>query len=125
MSRNMPPVPQTFEEFWPYYMAAHQDRRNRWAHYIGSAGALAATGGLLVTGSWWLLPAGLVWGYGCAWFGHFVFERNRPASWVRARWSLMGDWRMFFMAVTGREREAVALGHDLPDIVAMVRAGAD
>ncbi len=124
MTGNHPPLPRTFAEFWPYYMAAHQDARNRWAHYVGSAGALAACVAGVAVGAWWLLPAGLVWGYGCAWFGHFAFERNRPASWVRARWSFMGDWRMFWMKITGREKEAVALGHDLPDIVDMVRASA-
>ena len=34
----------------------------------------------------------------------------------------MGDWRMFWMKISGREKEAVALGRDLPDIVEMVRA---
>ncbi|MFN3592926.1 MAG: Mpo1-like protein, partial [Thermaurantiacus sp.] len=61
-------------------------------------------------------------GYGCAWFGHFAFERNRPASWVRWWWSFLGDWKMYGHWLTGREREAVALGRDLPDIVEAVRA---
>jgi hypothetical protein len=119
---NQPPLPTTFAEFWPWYMAAHQDARCRRVHYLGSAGGLAAVGAALVTGSAWWLLGGLLFGYACAWFGHFVFEHNRPATWVKPWWSFMGDWRMFWMWVTGREREAVALGRDLPDIVDAVRA---
>ncbi|PZU51161.1 MAG: DUF962 domain-containing protein [Sphingomonas sp.] len=122
MSTNQPPIPTSFAEFWPYYMAAHQDQRNRNIHYIGSAGGLAALAALVVTGNWWLVPAGILFGYGCAWIGHFRFEHNKPASWVKPWWSFMGDWRMFWMKISGREKEAVALGRDLPDIVEMVRA---
>ena len=43
MAGNHPPIPQTFEAFWPYYMAAHQDPRNRAIHYVGSGGGLVAT----------------------------------------------------------------------------------
>ena len=122
MSASQPPIPQSFAEFWPYYMAAHQDRRNRNIHYVGSAGGLAALVALAATGTWWLLPAGIVFGYACAWIGHFRFEHNKPATWVKPWWSFMGDWRMFWMKISGREEEAVALGRGLPDIVEMVRA---
>ena len=77
---------------------------------------------LAATGTWWLLPAGIVFGYACAWIGHFRFEHNKPATWVKPWWSFMGDWRMFWMKISGREEEAVALGRGLPDIVEMVRA---
>lgn len=123
MSGNHPPIPQSFAEFWPYYMAAHQDPRNRAVHYVGSAGGLAALAAAGLTGQWWLLLAAVVFGYACAWFGHFAFEHNKPATWVKPWWSFLGDWRMFGMFLSGRSREAVALGRDLPDIVDMVRAG--
>ena len=41
-------------------------------------------------------------GYGFAWVGHFVFEKNRPASFRRPLWSFMGDWRMYFDIWTGK-----------------------
>ncbi|MFN3370652.1 MAG: Mpo1-like protein [Sphingomonadaceae bacterium] len=119
---NHPPLPRSFEEFWPWYMAAHQDARCRAVHYVGSIGGLVALGAFLATGQWWLIPAGIVFGYACAWSGHFVFERNRPATFVKPWWSFMGDWRMFWMWITGRERQAVALGADLPDISETIRA---
>jgi hypothetical protein len=122
MPNNLPPIPQSFAEFWPYYMAAHQDRRNRAVHYLGSTGGLVALVGAFATGNWWLILAGVLFGYACAWFGHFRFEHNKPATWVKPWWSFLGDWRMFWMKLTAREDEAVALGRDLPDIVEMVRA---
>ena len=46
--------------------------------------------------------AGLVVGYGFAWIGHFVFEKNQPASFKQPLYSLMGDWKMFWQTLTGR-----------------------
>ena len=42
----------------------------------------------------WLL-VGLLCGYGFAWLGHFAFEKNKPASFKRPLYSLLGDWRMY------------------------------
>ena len=44
-------------------------------------------------------------GYGFAWFGHFVFEKNRPASWLGPKqlaWSLRGDLRMWRYMLVGK-----------------------
>lgn len=40
---------------------------------------------------------GLLCGYGqgCAWIGHFVFEKNKPADFKRPLYSFMGDWVMY------------------------------
>ena len=71
---------RNFDEFWAVYLGEHRNRYCRALHYIGtSAGhAIALTG--IVTLNPLLIPAGLVVGYGFAWFGHFVIEGNKPAS---------------------------------------------
>lgn len=47
----------------------------------------------------WFIP---VIGYGFAWLGHFIFEKNRPATFVYPLYSLLGDWVMFKDIVVGK-----------------------
>ena len=48
------------------------------------------------------IPAGLVCGYGSAWVGHFIIEKNRPATFRYPWYSLLGDVRMFVDVLRGR-----------------------
>jgi hypothetical protein len=41
-------------------------------------------------------------GYGFAWVGHFVFEKNRPATFSYPLFSFMGDWAMFKDILAGK-----------------------
>lgn len=91
-----------FSDFYPFYLSQHDDRRCRRMHFIGSVGVLAVLAtALLSRNPWWLLAAPLV-GYGCAWIGHFRYEKNRPATFTHPLYSLMGDWVMFWQMLTGR-----------------------
>ncbi|MBB2485881.1 DUF962 domain-containing protein [Mitsuaria sp. WAJ17] len=92
----------SFAEFYPFYLGEHRNRTCRRLHFLGSSLALLCLGTLLVTGELLWLPAGLLCGYGFAWVGHFVFEKNKPASFRRPLWSFMGDWRMYWEIWTGR-----------------------
>jgi hypothetical protein len=64
----------------------------------------------IATGRWWLFPLGLILGYGCAWLGHFLIEKNRPATFRYPLWSFMGDYKMIGMMVTGRISEELRQG---------------
>ncbi len=101
--------PQSFEEFWPYYVSQHRDPRTRWMHF---AGLTMAMGCVAISP---MAPAALlaapVVGYGMSWIGHFAFEHNIPASWrgVRAfAWSFRGDLRMWRLMLVGAMDAEVA-----------------
>ena len=92
----------SFAEFYPYYLQEHSNATCRRLHYVGSLLVLSVLGYALVTQQWlWLLAIPLL-GYGFAWVGHFVFEKNRPATFDYPFYSLMGDWVMLKDAFTGR-----------------------
>ncbi len=85
----------SFAAFYPFYLAEHRNRTCRRLHFLGSTLALACLGLLLATGRLQYLALGLLAGYGCAWVGHFVFEKNKPASFKRPLYSFLGDWVMY------------------------------
>ncbi len=94
----------SFAEFYPYYLQEHSNDTCRRLHYVGSLLVLSVLGYAISQQQWqalWLLP---VVGYGFAWVGHFVFEKNKPATFKHPLYSLLGDWVMLKDALTGRIR---------------------
>lgn len=49
-----------------------------------------------------LFPAGVAFAYGCAWAGHFGFEKNRPATFEYPVMSLTSDFKMWWQMARGR-----------------------
>ena len=92
----------SYAEFWTYYLREHSSPRTRLAHYAGTSLALFAAILFAVTGHWTWLIAMPLFGYGCAWVGHGLIERNWPATFAYPWWSLVSDLRMFLLAVSGR-----------------------
>lgn len=93
---------KSFAEFYPFYLGEHSNRTCRRLHFLGSSLALACLFMLLTSGNLLWLLAGLLCGYGFAWIGHFVFEKNKPASFKRPLYSFMGDWAMYKDIWTGK-----------------------
>jgi hypothetical protein len=92
---------ESFGAFWPVYLRAHANPPCRTLHYAASASGLAALALVAATGDLWWLAVGIVLSYGFAWFGHFKVENNVPLTFVHPWWSLLADYRMFFLWLTG------------------------
>lgn len=92
----------SFSDFYPYYLQEHSNVACRRLHFVGSALIVALVIYVVATSNWAYLFAMPVIGYGFAWFGHFFFEKNRPATFTYPFYSLMGDWVMFKDMLIGK-----------------------
>lgn len=92
---------RNYNEFYCFYLTEHRNITSRRLHVLGS-----------VIGGYWIAKAirhrktkyvlyGLVPGYACAWIGHFVYEKNKPASFKQPLYSFISHWRMLSDIVRG------------------------
>lgn len=99
---NPPAGFSSFRDFYPYYLSEHADRTCRRLHFVGTTLVLAIVVTALVTGHAALLWLAPLAGYGFAWIGHYVFEKNRPATFKYPFYSLWGDFVMYKDMLTGK-----------------------
>jgi hypothetical protein len=91
----------SYEAFWPYYVAEHRNPTCRHLHFVGTSLVWVCLVLGLVRAPVWLIGCPLA-GYAFAWLGHFVFAKNRPATFTYPLWSLRADFRMYFYTWLGR-----------------------
>lgn len=105
----------TLEEFWPFYVGQHRRRGTRIFHFVGTTVGLLFLVRAVVTERPLLLLCGLVSSYGLAWMGHFLIEKNNPATFQYPLWSLRGDLKMYGLMWRGKmAAEAERLGWTAP-----------
>lgn len=101
---------KSLDEFWVFYMSQHSKTSTRRWHFTGTAASLV----LLISSfifSWWYALLMPVVGYGLAWYSHFFVEGNVPATFGHPVWSLLCDWKMFGLMLTGQmDKEIKRLG---------------
>ena len=104
MARNRTDMITRYADFFPYYLQEHAKPTTRALHYVGTTLTFGFLAGAIATGNaWWLLGMPLA-GYFFAWVGHFGVEKNRPATFTYPLWSLISDYRMYFLWLGGRLR---------------------
>jgi len=101
----------TFWDFYPYYLTEHARPANRALHFVGTALVIACLILIAVKQNLWYLAAAPLCGYGFAWFGHFILEKNRPATFKYPLYSLGSDFVMFFHIITGQISSKVDEAH--------------
>lgn len=95
MSQNEPaPRFTSFAEFYPFYLTQHSNPVCRRLHVLGTLVMTTAVLYCLFTWAYLWLPVALLLPYPFGWVGHFVFEKNQPASFRWPFYSMLGDLRM-------------------------------
>jgi hypothetical protein len=94
----------SFDEFYPFYLEEHRDINCRRLHFVGTSLVISTAVYALATATWWMLALVPLFGYGFAWAGHFLFEKNRPATFTHPLYSLAADFVMFRDVLIGKLR---------------------
>ena len=92
----------SLKDFYPYYLTEHSNATCRATHYIGTTLLFAVVASSIYFGNSKILFLLPVVGYGFAWLGHFVFEKNKPATFQYPFYSLASDFIMYFHFITGQ-----------------------
>jgi len=89
-----------FKNFYPFYLNEHSNPINKALHFVGTTLVILAVIYSIYTAQYkliWLCP---FIGYGFAWVGHFIFEKNRPATFKQPFYSFASDFVMWFHIIT-------------------------
>lgn len=85
---------QNYSEFYRFYLTEHRSIMSRRLHAAGSSVGIYFFTKAIRQRKPKYLVYGLLSGYACAWVGHFIFEKNKPASFKQPLYSFISDWRM-------------------------------
>ncbi|XP_027156951.1 uncharacterized protein LOC113758197 [Coffea eugenioides] len=101
---------QSVEEFWLFYMNQHSKPATRCWHFVGTLCCLIYS----MLFNWWFVILVPLLGYDLAWYSHFFVEGNVPATFGHHFWSLLCDFKMFRLMLTGQmDREIKRLSKRL------------
>lgn len=98
--KNMRRKFTSLRQFYHYYLLEHRHPTCRALHFVGTSLFLAVVIYAIVIGPLWWLALGPISGYGFAWIGHFLYEKNKPATFEYPLFSLLSDFIMFWHMLT-------------------------
>ena len=93
---------KNYAQFYQFYLTEHAHATSRRLHFAGSTFGLIGLSYALKKGKVRYALMGIGAGYVCAWVGHFVFEKNKPASFKQPLYSFISDFRMYSDVLRGR-----------------------
>lgn len=99
---------QQLDDFWPYYVTQHANPTNRQLHFIGNTNLFVWLLLALIRRRPALLVVAVGSSYTIAWVGHFVFERNIPATFRYPLLAALCDMRMYTKMWRGEMEAEVA-----------------
>lgn len=91
----------SMEDFWPVYISEHSKPLTRWLHFVGTTNMAIWLVVLVVKRRPILVLPAIVTSYACAWAGHFLVERNRPATFRHPILASFGDLLMYGRMLRG------------------------
>jgi hypothetical protein len=94
----------SFAAYYPYYLGEHGDINCRRLHFAGTSLVIATAVYTFATTTWWLLALLPLFGFGFAWTGHFLCEKNMPGTFRHPIYSIAGDFVMFRDVLIGKVR---------------------
>ena len=92
----------TFADFYSYYLREHSKTITKLFHFIGTFLFIIFFILYIESSETKYIVIGPVCGYGFAWFSHFFFENNKPATFKYPFYSLIADFYMFYQIITGK-----------------------
>ena len=98
----------SIQDFYVFYLSQHQNITCRRLHFFGTTAMFILLMVIVIFKKWPLLFLLPVIAYGCAWFGHFFFEKNRPATFQYPALSFRADFRMYSLMWQGRMEQEIA-----------------
>jgi hypothetical protein len=92
----------TFDDFWVFYVRQHKSKLNRTMHVVGTTAAMALVVAAVVKRRAAPLLLAPLAGYGLAWTGHLLFEKNLPTSFSHPIWAARAGLEMWLKTLTGQ-----------------------
>ena len=93
---------ESYNDFFAFYVQQHASLSNRLMHAAGTTLGLAIAITAFAMGQPWYALLWIPVAYGFAWTGHFLLEKNTPATFGHPFWSFISDFRMLGLMLTGR-----------------------
>ncbi len=93
---------QYFKDFYPFYLSQHQKRGTRILHFVGTSFFFFFMFLTIYTKQYWYLLAAIITPYSFAWLSHLTIEKNKPAAFSQPIFSLLGDFKLYFEIILGK-----------------------